>query len=414
MKQIFLYDKNCQLEKLPEKLESPYQRLIAFLGRCVPLAVMIFVIVTCVEATGGFFATRAGLAWMDQFGRPPGTMSGQGSLSAYAFLGATHEKLKSGGIREIFAGDSIMAPNIGGGAASELLVTDLASRRIPGALNLGQEGGEWATISMLLAKLEADPEVARLKPALVVDVDFKFFASRSSFTPAFPIEIPLCADNPNPGDPDAAGNCAALSETWPGMMKKMSEFSPFLFRGLQGQLDFMMTYFVRAPIYEFQLGVFNIRGLGETPFRSFKSGLRDAGDSQLHPPSGWTLNYLNGVRGMQGFIDGVLAGYQDSTHPKHAWLRSLIRTLGKWPGPVLAIYVYPCPNIKAVLTSQEAAGIDQMGQEITARIASTGKSDLRVVSNRSFAPEADDYLDGDHFSAKGHVKLADLVKGAFP
>ncbi|MGZ3687351.1 MAG: hypothetical protein ACXWP5_06995 [Bdellovibrionota bacterium] len=406
-----LYDPKIQLEdltRIDRDLEGRYQRGVAALSRLLPWGLLLFLAITIVEGSTGILSDCAGRAWVDVVGRPPSAVGGQGNLSAWGIIAMARHRLEKSRVTAIFAGDSIFAPPMGGGTMVDYPVAELAANHVPGALNLSQEGNEFAANSLLIRQLSMEPEVLAQKPLLVVDVNLKYYLYYQDLTPPFPLEMELCAEPPDPGDPDIGESCRRLEESWPKGLSAISRASTLLLRGILGQFDFLMSFVIRAPIYEV-----NSRGWGHRPYRRLLSGILDARTVARHPPD---ILYAT-FDGMDNWIntnaDYLVTDYNDPNHPKHAWLRSLVRSVSLWPGPALVVVEGFSPTAQVLMKRERIAALAAIQHQIIEQFRATGKRDLRAIPMEEVASDPADYVDRDHFSPRGHAKLAEYVKG-FP
>jgi hypothetical protein len=409
------YDAALQLEKLPPALEVPWQRALAWLGRCLAGALALFAAVTAVEARTGWLAGTAGSAWARALGRLPSATGGQGSVGLETVLAFLRQSFRQKPVSSIFLGDSIFAPPFGGGAVEEVALEAIAASQVPGAVNLSQEGWEWGARALLIDRVAQEPDVRAARPLLVTNVDFKYYSLPTSYTPPFPIEMSLCADHSFTPEPEAERICEALSRDWPAVLSRVESLSAGLLRGLQGQFDFFMTFAQRAPLYSN-----NMRGFGQWPLRSFTPGLADAlrvaASYRARPPDPWQVRYRGHEGALNRFGEAIVTGYRQADHPKHLWLHALSRAVAGWPGPALVIWVRPGPEAEESKRPDLREGIRRMEADVLALFRANGKVDQRVAVNRDFLPEVADYVDTDHLTVQGHRKLAQYVvnQGGIP
>lgn len=402
-----LFDPSRQLENLNHAAENRFQKAVQFLASCLPYSLILFILLTVLEGATSILAHQTGRAWLHQIGRTPSAIGGQGNLGLESILGMLQARFSEAKTQVVFVGDSVFAPGFGGGTVNELELSQIAASQVPQSLNLAQEGGEWGMNSLLLQKLVQQPEIIQNKPLLVLDVNFKFYGTSHSFTPAFPIEMGLCSNLPNPEDSDARSICESLKLDWPKALGAISQWSSFLYRGLQGQLDFLMSYVQRAPAYEY-----NVRGRGRQNLRTFLPGLLDASlfEDYLkeHPYDPWYTYYS--TEQMNRYLGFIRNGYFESTSPKHLWLKSLAKSAAAWPGPVVVVWVEPSPNAQAVLGPERKADLEVMTNAVTSLFNSQGKKDLQLIPSHLILNDPHDYADSDHFSAQGHRKFAAYVR----
>src|SRR5205814_2268566 len=108
----------------------------------------------------------------------------------------------------------------------------------------------------------------------------------------------------------------------------------------------------------------------------------------------------------------IRAGFANPEHIKHVWLRSLARSVARWPGPVLVLWMDPSPGFSTGLSPAHLQDVAQMNAFGRKLFEGQGKANLRFVGIRDVLPDAHDYVDGDHLTAQGHSKLAAFVQGA--
>ena len=397
---------------LKDSLERYFNTAASYLGKTLVGAFSLFIFITLIEGRTGFLSHWSGQAWWNTLERLPSSMA-QGDFGRRTLQQFIESAIQNNHTNFVLVADSNMAPDLGGGSRSELSSKDLVSQHLKNALNLSFVGGEWFISGEIIRDLIHNRSLQEQQPVLITLVNFKFFATREPFTPHPFLGLDYCRNDLSSSTQQICEHLRTTPGYHSSVLSHISRFSPWLFSSLIGHLDFLMTFFQRTPVHISSVGGAEPRGKGRYGLRTFRSGIMDALQIEQHflknpdwadpKPEKYTRSQVS------AFLLNIIRQFKDPSHPKHRWLKFLSDSVHQWHGPRLVIWLPPSPLVNSVLSVDEQAAFEEMGNQVKAVFLKQGEPQTRVISIQKILDQESDYVESDHFTKTGHKRLAQWI-----